>query len=143
MSFREIILISLLFLGFIFYNWRVTSIQRIGKKRTRKRIRHAQKGERDARSFLESKGFRIEEEQASAEGYFYVDNEELSFEVRIDILAKKGRKKYLIEVKTGSKAVSPTHPQTRRQLREYADIFPDREILLLDMEQKKLMRIEF
>ena len=143
MTFREIILISLLFLGFLFYNWRVKSIKRIGKKRTRKRIRHAQKGERDARSFLEAKGFRIEEEQASAEGCFFVDDEEWGFEVRIDILARKGRRKYLIEVKTGSKAVSPSAPQTRRQLREYADIFPDREILLLDMEQKKLMHIEF
>ena len=114
----------------------------IGKK-AQKRFKRANKGENEARQFLIKQGFHIEGEQKRVQAALLVDGQPQPFEVRVDILATRKRKRYVIEVKTGTQVVDPNHIQTRRQLREYAALFPKRTILLLDMEVKRLYHIQF
>ena len=73
----------------------------------------------------------------------YVNKELRKIEVRLDIIAVKKGKRYIIEVKSGKKEIDPCSPQIRRQLREYAQIFPDHQVLLLDTVRKKLYTIQF
>ena len=103
----------------------------------------ARGGELLAEQWLELNGFHIEGEQVREETAVLVDGRLHVSEVRVDYLASRDDRKYLIEVKTGGKAPDPTHPATRRQLLEYSILFPDRKILLLDMAEKQAHLIEF
>jgi len=110
---------------------------------SKRRNRRAHDGETAAIKLLNSNGYQIEGKQVRRKSGMYVDGEWLEIEVRVDFIATKKRKKFVVEVKTGTMAPDPTHAPTRRQLLEYSLIFEGHEMLLVDMEEKLIKKISF
>jgi Holliday junction resolvase len=101
------------------------------------------RAEEDAVTLLEMNGYAILETQASDENVFLVDGEETISAVRADYIAEKEGKRFVVEVKSGKSAPSPTNSATRRQLLEYEHVFRPDGLILADMHEGKLKRIEF
>jgi Holliday junction resolvase-like predicted endonuclease len=110
---------------------------------SKRRNRRAHDGETAAIKLLNSNGYKIEGKHVRRKSGMYVDGEWLEIEVRADFIATKKRKKFVVEVKTGTMAPNPTHAATRRQLLEYSLIFEGHEMLLVDMEEKLIKKISF
>jgi len=107
------------------------------------RGQRARAGEERAERLLERRGFRIVDRQVQGHGHIYIDGEALDIRVRVDLVVRRRGRRYIAEVKTGTTAPDPTHPATRRQLREYAALFPDHGLLLVDAEAGTVHRVEF
>ena len=116
---------------------------RRGGVRSRARNAVAQGGEADAESLLEEHGFTIVDRQHRREGTLLVAGETVVFEVRVDLLLEREGQPFLAEIKTGELAPSPSHPPTRRQLREYAALFPDHRVLLVDPDRRRIVELVF
>lgn len=109
----------------------------------RRRFRRAREGEREAEQLLERAGYRILDAQVRQRGEVIVDGEPVAYEVRADLLATRRGRTYVVEVKTGTRAPKPSSAATRRQLREYADVYEVDGLLLADMTTGRLHAIEF
>lgn len=73
---------------------------------------------------------------------WWLDDDPVTGHAQPDWLARRGRRRYLVEVKTG-RAANPKHTETRRQLHEYATCFDVDGVLLLDADNDHLYEIEF
>ena len=102
--------------------------------RSRARNAVAQQGEAEAERLLHRAGYRVVDRQAAFTSTLWVDGEAVEFGLRLDLVVERGGRHFVAEVKTGSRAPDPCFPATRRQLREYAALFPDHGLLLVDME---------
>ena len=116
---------------------------RRGGTASRARNRRAQQGESDAEELLELFGYAIVDRQVREQGGFWLDGQRLDFEVRADLLVERLDQLYIAEVKTGVLAPNPAYPPTRRQLREYAGLFPDCGLLLVDVESGTVTEVCF
>ena len=106
-----------------------------------RRMRHARRGEHDARAWLESHGFRIVEQQATRTAFLIVDGAELQFTVRADYLVERGGLRGVVEVKTGAVA-DPANRGTRRQILEYAWVYDVDVVYLFDADEGRLVEIQ-
>jgi Holliday junction resolvase-like predicted endonuclease len=113
--------------------------------RVRRRLRRGVRGQRRARTYLEERGFDILAEEHELRAEMEVDGERVAYTLRIDYLVRRRRRTYGVEVKTGEQAVDPCYRATRRQLLEYSQALPVAVdgLLLLDMEQPRLMEVRF
>ena len=110
-----IVLIIVLFIGFVRLKYRELK----KKRQQRQRFKRGNELEVQAKSFIESKGFRILNEQAPFYHNYMVNGESCSSKLIVDYIAEKNKKKYIIEVKSGKSAISLTDKNSRRQLLEY------------------------
>ncbi len=106
-------------------------------------VKKAKKAEQEAIQLLEKNGYKIIASQQSVKTYTQVDGETIENRVVADYIAKKKGKSYVVEVKTGKQIVKVTTSHIRRQLLEYYLIFQPHGIILLDMDNKKLMKVTF
>jgi len=109
----------------------------------KRRFAKGARAEEDAVTLLEEHGYSILDGQASDENVFLVDGEETSSAVRADYIAEKDGQRFVVEVKSGDSAPSPTHSATRRQLLEYEHVFRPDGLILADMTAGVLKLIEF
>ena len=120
-----------------------SSIARWRKKRALASLRErGQQGEINAERWLREAGFDIIESQRNEEFFFLADGQRRTFRVRPDIMATFRGQSWLIEVKTG-KSASPDYPATRRQIREYAQLWPRHRYALFDATQGLFYEISF
>lgn len=143
MSSQQIILVLLgcgIILGAIGALYARKALER---SQTRRRLHRAQKGEHRAERFLRSHGFEILQAQPSCSPWFFVDDARVDYGIRADFLVRRGGKKAIVEVKTGSHAPDPRSSATRRQLLEYAHCFGADDIYLFDAETGSLKHIVF
>lgn len=111
------------------------------RRLTRSR-RQGAEGEKVAAQWLKKKGFKEIQSQYVFHSSYEIDGHEKEFQIKPDFLATKGGEEWIIEVKTGS-AASPSSIPTRRQLREYATLFPGCRYALFDGSNKKLHEVSF
>jgi hypothetical protein len=117
---------------------------RIGRA-NRARAAVARTGEVAAEKLLARHGFVVVGRQVTGRWSLRIDGDEREVRCRADLVVRPKRDRhalYVAEVKTGG-AVDPTLPSTRRQLLEYAMAFDVDGVLLLDMEERAVHRIEF
>lgn len=123
--------------------WLTLAIRRTWKAwLLRRRMSTASSGEIVAEQWLVARGFVILERQVTRRGMLWVDGAELTFEVRADLLVRRGDVTALVEVKTGD-AADPRTAMTRRQLREYREVFGVERLFLFDATHARLSEIEF
>lgn len=103
----------------------------------------ARRGEDRAERLLARAGFSVVDRQVHRVSTMRVDGEDVEIAVRVDLIVERRRQRFVAEVKTGELAPNPTHPATRRQLREYAVFFPGHGLLLVDMEAGQIHEIDF
>lgn len=119
--------------------------QRELKKKRKQKLRFKRGNELEiqAKSFIESKGFRILNEQAPFNHNYKVNGESRSSKLIVDYIAEKNGKKYIIEVKSGKSAISITDKNSRRQLLEYDFVIENDGVVLLDMENRNMQVVKF
>lgn len=110
---------------------------------SKRRVRRAQQGEREAVALLEADGYRVIEQQLRGRWWVEVDGCEHPVEVIADLLVERDGWRYIAEVKTGDLATDPTRPATRRQLLEYLLAFDPDGLLLVDMDQGTIHEVGF
>lgn len=114
-----------------------------GSRRSRRRTRRALNAETEAEHLLQELGYEVVERQVGRAWSFLVDGEPVEAAVRADLLVQRDGALYVAEVKTGTRAPDPSFPATRRQLLEYLMVFEPDGLLLVDMEQRNVMEVEF
>ena len=119
--------------------WRRGAPQRALRRRQR-RARHA---EEDAAGVLRAHGYAILSDQAEHHWAIDVDGEAFEVALRADYLVARGGRRYIAEVKSGHCAPSLGTAATRRQLLEYRVAYDVDGVLLVDMEQVALKRVDF
>ena len=117
--------------------------------RWRARLRMAQsrrvgrRAERRARTLIKRAGFRVVDTQPSATVVVNVDGRDQTFLVRGDLLVRKRRRLYLVEIKGGAGGGTVAHRGTRRQLLEYATVFDVHGTLLVDVPGARIQQVTF
>jgi hypothetical protein len=130
-----LLVIAGVWLGFRIRAW----MERLRLARAR---RQGERGEADALAWLKRNGFTHIAPQNEARHHFLVDDDLQHFTVRPDFFAERAGEPWLIEVKTGSVA-SPRSKETRRQIREYASLYPGRRYALFDATRSHLHEVRF
>lgn len=91
---------------------------------------------------LQRAGYEVVTLQARARSWVRADGDEQSFDIRADAIAERGRRRFVVEFKTGQ-AAALTNRNTRRQLLEYAVAYPEHDLLLVDATRKTITEVEF
>ncbi|MBA7634927.1 hypothetical protein ES703_42526 [subsurface metagenome] len=139
------ILIFILFIGggiicLILYikigNW-------LRAKRLRKRFSKSRHAEKEAEKILKKNGYAIIDTQKSKPLLITIGDKIHRYLVRIDYLARKRGKVYVVEVKSGEKIPYITNRETRRQMLEYYLAYQPSGILLLNMKNKSISEVKF
>ena len=115
----------------------------IKRRKLKKQFKRGNELEKEARYFLERKGYEILEEQYEHYHEYKVNGETHKSKLIIDYVVSRKGKTYLVEVKSGEKAISISDKNTRRQILEYYFAIDNDGIFLLDMENEELLNIEF
>jgi len=113
------------------------------RRKLQKQFKRGNELEKEARYFLENKGYNILEEQYVHYHEYKVNGETHKSKLIIDYVVSRDNKTYLVEVKTGEKAISISDKNTRRQILEYYFAIDNDGVFLLDMENEELLKIEF
>jgi Holliday junction resolvase len=138
--------------GFIFFcvallaigGWVAVRLRHWFATRTMKRrFAIGAKAEVDAVKLLERHGYTVRDGQVGASKTFLVDGKPVSYHVRADYLADKDGQVFVVEVKSGNTAPNPKHPATRRQLLEYQHVYQTDGLILADMREGVLLRVDF
>jgi len=149
MSTQEMVIVALLavvlMLAWAWYRAR----HRVARA-NRRRQRVASSGEAEAELLLADAGFRILDRQVTARWAMEVDGEAREVHCRADLLVQARSRsafprgqRFVAEVKTGERAIDPTHPATRRQLMEYLHVFDVDGVLLVDMRHRSVHHVAF
>lgn len=133
-----IVIIALLFLVL-----RYKTIEYFNKRKVKRRFKRGNKLELDAKSFLQDKGYTVVDYQSTYDHHYQVDGIDHIATIQPDYMVKKKGKTYIVEVKTGTSAISAQNRHTRRQLLEYDYVIENDGVLLLDMENQNLQVIQF
>ncbi len=107
------------------------------------RIKRAKRSEQKAIKLLESHGYDIIDIQKQDSYTLYIDGKPHKAYVKADIIARRGSKRFVAEVKSGEKVTSPRYTETRRQLLEYFLVYRPDGLILVDMEKEILRKIEY
>ena len=113
------------------------------RQKQRKRFERGNLLEKQARTFLQEKGYNIVDEQKTYDHNYEVNGESRSSKLIVDYIVEKNGKKYIVEVKSGKSAISLTDKNSRRQLLEYDFVIENDGIVLLDMENRNMQFVKF
>jgi len=125
-----------IFFGLAYARWQV-------RRRMARSRRIGRSAERSAVKLLRRAGYRIVERQPTARVEVQVDDRIESFLVRGDLLVRHRRRLYLAEIKGGAGSGTIAHRATRRQLLEYATLFPVDGVLLVYVPARRIQRVRF
>lgn len=137
------LLLALIIVSLLCLVIRYKFIEYSNQRRVKKRFERGNKLELNAKSFLENKGYEVTDYQSTYDHIYRVDGVEQTATIEPDYIVKKNGKRYIVEVKSGTTAISARNRHTRRQLLEYDYVIKNDGIFLLDMENHKLQLIKF
>ena len=104
--------------------------------------RKGRKGEGNAVKLLNKEGYEIIDEQITFPGFLFENNKKIEYSVKPDFMVEKDGEKFIAEVKTGASALIQNR-NTRRQILEYSHLNKNKIVLLVDIENKKIKKIDF
>ncbi len=134
------LIVIITFLITFFFIWNIHSHIKIWK--ISKNRKQGKKGESHAVKWLSRHGFTHILEQVTFEFTWRAGGKKIFSKIRPDLFAEKNGVKWLIEVKTGD-AASLKNTKTRRQLREYSALYPNKKCALFDATKNILYEIDF
>jgi hypothetical protein len=109
----------------------------------RRRMARARRLEADAAELLVAAGYDVLDRQVAGVLPMRVDGAEQAAPLRADYIARRGRRRFVVEVKSGVRAPDPGDRATRRQLLEYAVAWRAHGTLLVNAEAGAVQEIEF
>ena len=101
------------------------------------------RGEEAADKVLCAAGFTVLDHQVTVDFQMWIDGEEVWVHNRCDRVVERDGRIYVAEIKTGDRARDPTRPATRRQLLEYLLTHEADGVLLVDMDAREVIEVEF
>ena len=104
--------------------------------------RKGRKGEGIAVKLLNKEGYEIIDKQNTFPGFLFENNKKIEYSVKPDFLVEKNGEKFIAEVKTGAVALIQNR-NTRRQVLEYSHFNQNKTVLLVDIENRKIKKIDF
>ncbi|AEF94936.1 hypothetical protein Desca_2097 [Desulfotomaculum nigrificans CO-1-SRB] len=135
---------DLLILGVIIGAFLLYNISKLWRSwATSRRVVKAGKAEAAARKFLESEGYTVLAVQERVPVVTKINGKPHKSHIQADLLVQKGKEIFVVDVKTGETALKPSAPDIRRQLLEYFLVYQTDGVIVLDMDNKKLYRMEF
>lgn len=108
-----------------------------------RRVLNAGKAEAAARKFLEAEGYTILAVQERVPIITKVNGKANKSHIQADLIVQKGKETFVVDVKTGEVAQRPASPENRRQLLEYFLVYRTDGVIILDMDSRKLYKMEF
>jgi hypothetical protein len=133
------VLVALVLLG-TFLGWRLR--RWVAGSASRRRALHGLRQEAEARGVLEDAGYRVVAEQARQPWPVVSGDQELEVVLKVDFLVEKNGRRFVADAKTGS-ARSAQSAATRRQLLEYLIAYEADCALLVDMEERRVVAVQF
>ena len=112
-------------------------------KELKKRFSKSRQAEKEAEKILRKNGYAVIDAQKSKPLLLTIGDKIHRYLVRIDYLARKKGKIYVVEVKSGEKIPYITNRETRRQMLEYYLAYQPSGILLLNMKNKSISEVKF
>ena len=112
-------------------------------KRLKQRFHKSRQAEKDAEKILRKNGYTIIDVQKSKPLLITIGDKIHRYLVRVDYLARKRGKIYVVEVKSGEKIPYITNRETRRQMLEYYLAYQPSGIILLNMNTKTISEVRF
>ncbi len=106
------------------------------------RMAVASDGEAAAERWLVAQGYTVLARQVTRRCSMHINGRVAEFDVRADFVVRIGDEDAIVEVKTGD-AADPRMPATRRQIREYADVFGVDRVYVFDAGRAQLYAVEF
>jgi len=142
---KNLILILVLIIGggIICLFLYIKSSNWIRAKRLKQRFYKSRQAEKDAEKILRKNGYTIIDVQKSKPLLITIGDKIHRYLVRIDYLARKRGKIYVVEVKSGEKIPYITNRETRRQMLEYYLAYQPSGIILLNMKTKTISEVKF
>lgn len=137
------LLLTLIILTLTYYIIKHKVKSYIQERKVRKRFERGNKLELQAKNFLKSKGYTVVDYQSIYTHKYLEDGEMQYAEIQPDYIVKKNGKTYIVEVKSGSQAITARNRNTRRQLLEYDYVVENDGVFLLDMENRQLKLVQF
>ncbi|MEM9696007.1 MAG: hypothetical protein AAGA56_25915, partial [Myxococcota bacterium] len=125
--------------GWLLWWWRRWARSRAA----RRRVRGAQRAEREATRLLAAHGYIIEQLQPTLRWSVIVDGRPHPVLLRADAIVSRQRRRYVADIKSGARASQLAFAPTRRQLLEYRIAYDVEGVLLVDMERSAIHQIEF
>ena len=117
--------------------------KRSDSRQRRRLLAQARQGETRAAQLLARRGYVIEAEQVEGCWPVVVQGEFCELSLRADLLVRSGKRRYVVEVKTGDRVASIHHGPTRRQLLEYQLAYRTDGALLVDVVRGSVLQVEF
>jgi hypothetical protein len=112
-------------------------------REARRRFRRARRAESDAERLLRRAGYEVLDRQVETSWTIEVDGAPREALMRADLLVGRRRRRFIAEVKSGDQVTRADHPQTRRQLLEYQLAYDVDGVLLVDMEEGRVIEVAF
>lgn len=126
----------LVYLYYTFIKW-------IEERKKKKKFKKAEILEEEASTFLQKNGYEVIERHPEIGYTLSVNGEEYSIKVTPDYLVRKEGEILIAEVKTGESAPDISNRHTRRQILEYYIASEYDGVILVDMENREINRIDF
>ena len=97
----------------------------------------------EAERLLARRGYQILARQPKRNIITAIDGQEHYGYLAADYLVRRGKERFVVVVKLGEGPADPNEPVFRRRLIEYDHVFSVDAILILDLEQGELRRVNF
>ncbi len=111
--------------------------------RMKRRFRRGERGEQRGLRYLKRHGFTVLAEQPSLKPTMEIDGRRHEYTIRADFLVRRGRRRAVVDAKTGACASDPAFSTTRRQLLEYAYHYGVDDVYLYDGDRDTLRLVRF
>lgn len=122
---------------------RLYFVRRVPARRMDRHRAMGEDAERRALSFLKKHNYRVVSEQRAGTYAVLIDDSPAQIVLRADFIVEKRGRRYVAEVKSGAQSAKVTERATRRQLLEYLLAFDVEGVLLVDMHDARIKRVEF
>jgi len=111
--------------------------------RMKRRFKRGARGEQRGLRYLRKHGFDVLAEQPALSPYMEIDGRRREYTIRADFLVRRGRRRAVVDAKTGACAADPAFSATRRQLLEYAYHYGVDDVYLYDGDRDTLRLVRF
>ena len=111
--------------------------------RMHRRFKRGARGEQQCLRYLLKHGFTVLDREVNLTPYMEIDGRRREYTIRADFLVRKGRRRAVVDAKTGSRAPDASFTATRRQLLEYAYHYGVDDVYLYDGNRDALRLVRF
>lgn len=132
-----------LFIVFFISFATIKTYKKIQSSKLKKRLSKGVEVEKKAAELLKKNGYKVVKYHYRKSYELKKNEEKVTINIEADYIVKRRGKRFIAEVKSGDAATEIKNSATRRQMLEYSLFIENDGLLLVDMENQKISKIEF